>query len=66
MKMIKLFSIIVVLLISNSILYSSNTDLQERTKSFSVNKGGTLDVNVSPGDITINTSSLWQMILMDI
>lgn len=32
-----------------------NPDLDDRTKTFSVTKGGTLEVNIDPGEIEINT-----------
>ena len=55
MKTIRLFTLsFLVLFLSN--LYSFGS-LQERTKSFDVNKGDNLVVNVDPGNIIINVWS---------
>ena len=48
-----LLVVIVLLLASNKICFGDVSEPQERTKSFNVNKGGHLYVNVDPGQITI-------------
>ncbi len=53
MKTRKLFAI--VCLLTAAVLYAGTEDQQERTKTFSVQKGGKLEVSVNPGDITITT-----------
>ena len=61
MKTIKLimFSIGMMILLSSVAAAQKNKDRsgEESTKSFSVDKGGKLVVNVNPGDIVVSTSS---------
>lgn len=57
MKNIKsIYLIAIFLFAANSHIYSSAKEVQENTKSFKVDKGGQLVVNVSPGEINV---SVW-------
>ncbi|OGU56406.1 MAG: hypothetical protein A2V66_06195 [Ignavibacteria bacterium RBG_13_36_8] len=56
MKTIKTMVLILLLFVSADLLFAGN-EVQERTQSFSVSKGGALIVNVNPGDIII---SVWE------
>jgi hypothetical protein len=56
MKKIEIFlSVFLFLIFFQGVIKSSDNEEKEKVKSFSVNKGGDLYVEINPGDITIKT-----------
>ncbi len=63
MKKRKLLTFAIWAITAISLVYAGVTDQQERTKTFTVQKGGTLEVNVNPGDILVNTWEKDQVVI---